>query len=70
MSTETTPRAGRDRLQEVLGDHADEFDDAAATEDDPAVADACAILAAVARGETPPEAVVRRVRNRIVEGDR
>ena len=70
MSRAETPQTNRDRLEDVLGQHAGDLDDAVATEDDPAVADACAILAAVARGETPPEAAARRALRRAKEADR
>lgn len=70
MSRAQAPPSGNGRLVEVLGQYAGDLDDAAATEDDPAVADACAILAAVARGETPPEAAARRAVRRAKEADR
>lgn len=56
-------------LQAVLAEHASDLDDAAATEDDPAVADACAIIAAVSRGETPPQAAARRAVRRAEEAN-
>ena len=70
MSQAKSSRGKRDKVQEILGEYAGDLDDAAATEDDPAVADACAILAALARGEKPPEAASRRALRRAKEADR
>lgn len=57
-------------IEARIGEHAEAFDRAAATADDPAGADACAVLAALARGRTPPEAPSRRVWRRAEEGER
>lgn len=65
QTTQTRHRDGRNRLQSIIGEHAQALDDTAATSDDPAAADACAILAAVARGEVPPESASRRAARRV-----
>lgn len=51
-------------LQRALGDHAEELEREAAEAEDPEVADACAVLAALARGEDPPEGAARRALDR------
>lgn len=53
-----------------LSEFADEFEKAAEEEDEKDVADACAVLAAFARGEDPPADAARRVRQRSQEADR
>lgn len=57
----------RSELERRIGEYADDLDEAAATADDPAGADACAVLAALARDEAPPEAAARRVLRRARE---
>jgi len=48
----------------ALQDHADVLEDAADATDDEKAADAYRVLAAVARGESPPRDVARRVVDR------
>lgn len=48
-------------LSDALGEHVEELEAAAESEDDQAVADACAVLAAMARGRSPPPGPSKRI---------
>lgn len=51
-------------IQQALADHAEELEREAREADDPEVADALAVLAALARGEDPPEGAAQRALDR------
>lgn len=54
---------------DVLSEYAEEFAAAANATDDPAAADAYRILAAIGRGEAPPDDVASRVVERAADKD-
>lgn len=54
----------RDRIQAVLGPHANDLEQAAAEADDPADADVYTALAALANGNEVPQRIARRIIHR------
>jgi hypothetical protein len=57
-------------IQRALGPHVEELEREAAEAEDPEVADACAVLAALARGEDPPEDAAQRTLERVRDGQK
>lgn len=61
--TDSAGQPGR-LVPSKLGKYADELATVADDTDDPAVADACVVLAALGRGDEPPRDAARRVVDR------
>lgn len=59
-----------ERLADLLAEYEDDLTDAAESEDDPQASVAYAVLAALARGERPPETAAKRVVERARDDDR